>query len=283
VRVGGRTMKNKTGFDLVGLFVGSEGMLGIVTEATIRLIPLPPSRASISASFREIEDAAEAVQQILKAGFLPSALEIADRFTLESARKHLGHQIVPAGNAHLLVDLDGQEKSVQNESAVLESLVKKLGALSVDTAFGEAECEALWDLRRGFSESLKATGLTKLNQDVTVPRGRLVDLVRFAADLQKRSGFPIACFGHAGDGNIHVNVMVPDPNDPKSQQLMDETLDALFEQIIAWDGAITGEHGIGLAKKRWWPQAVSPENLALHQTIKSALDPKRILNPGKFL
>jgi len=283
VRVGGRTMKNKTGFDLVGLFVGSEGMLGIVTEATIRLIPLPPARASISASFREVEDAAEAVQQILKAGFLPSALEIADRFTLESARKHLGHQIVPAGNAHLLVDLDGQEKSVQSELTVLESLVSKFGALSTDTAFGETECEALWDLRRGFSESLKATGLTKLNQDVTVPRGRLVDLVRFAAELQKRSGFPIACFGHAGDGNIHVNVMVPDPDDPKSRERMDETLDALFAQIIAWDGAITGEHGIGLAKKRWWPLAVSAENLALHQTVKSALDPKRILNPGKFL
>jgi len=283
VRVGGRTMKNKTGFDLVGLFVGSEGMLGIVTEATIRLIPLPPARASISASFSEIEDAAEAVQQILRAGFLPSALEIADRFTLESARKHLGHQIVPAGNAHLLVDLDGQEKSVQSELAILESLVKKLGALSIDTAFGETECEALWDLRRGFSESLKATGLTKLNQDVTVPRGRLVDLVKFAADLQKRSGFPIACFGHAGDGNIHVNVMVADPEKPENHQRMDETLDALFEQIIAWGGAITGEHGIGLAKKRWWPQAVSGENLALHQIVKSALDPDRILNPGKFL
>jgi glycolate dehydrogenase FAD-linked subunit len=282
VRLGGRTMKNKTGFDLVGLFVGSEGMLGIVTEATIRLIPLPPARASISASFREIEDAAEAVQQILKAGFLPSALEVADRFTLESARKHLGQQIVP-GNAHLLVDLDGQEKSVQNELAILESLVKKLGALSIDTAFGQSECEALWDLRRGFSESLKATGLTKLNQDVTVPRGRLVDLVRFAGELQKRFGFPVACFGHAGDGNIHVNVMVPDPDKPESRQRMDEALDALFEQIIAWNGAITGEHGIGLAKKRWWPQAVSPENLALHQTVKSALDPNRILNPGKFL
>jgi FAD/FMN-containing dehydrogenase len=172
---------------------------------------------------------------------------------------------------------------VRNELTVLESLVSKFGALSTDAAFGELECEALWDLRRGFSESLKATGLTKLNQDVTVPRGRLVDLVRFAAELQKRSGFPIACFGHAGDGNIHVNVMVPDPDDPKSRERMDETLDALFAQIIAWDGAITGEHGIGLAKKRWWPQAVSPENLALHQTIKSALDPKRILNPGKFL
>src|ERR1700736_5883520 len=135
VRVGGRTHKNKTGFDLVGLFVGSEGMLGVVTEATMRLLPLPPARASISASFREIEDAAEAVQQILRAGFLPSALEIADRFTLESARKHLGHQIVPAGNAHLLVDLDGQEKSVRNELTVLEALVSKFGALSTDAAF----------------------------------------------------------------------------------------------------------------------------------------------------
>src|SRR5258708_36958124 len=118
-------------------------MLGIGTVATIRLIRLLPFRASISASFREIEDAAEAVQQILKAGFLPSALEIADRFTLESARKHLGHQIVPAGNAHQLEDLDGQEKSVRNQSAVLESLVKKLGALGVGAAFGQAVCDAL--------------------------------------------------------------------------------------------------------------------------------------------
>ncbi|MBV9276117.1 MAG: FAD-binding protein [Verrucomicrobia bacterium] len=283
VRVGGRTLKNKTGFDLVGLFVGSEGMLGIVTEATIRLIPLPPARASLSASFSEIENAAEAVQQILQAGFLPSALEIADGFTLDAARKHLGHQIVPAGNAHLLVDLDGQEKSVANDLDILVKLVEKSGALTLDRAFGEKECEALWDLRRGFSESLKATGLTKLNQDITVPRGRLVDLVRFAADLQARSGFPIACFGHAGDGNIHVNVMVANPDAPEMQMRMDKTLDALFEQVIAWQGAITGEHGIGLAKKRWWPQAVSPENLALHQTIKSALDPHRILNPGKFL
>ena len=283
VRVGGRTMKNKTGFDLVGLFVGSEGMLGIVTEATIRLIPLPPARATISASFSEIEEAADAVQQILQAGFLPSALEIADRFTLEAAREHLGHQIVPAGNAHLLVDLDGQEKSVQSELTILGTLLKKLGALTLEQAFGEKECEALWDLRRGFSESLKATGLTKLNQDITVPRGRLVELVRFAAELQNRSGFPIACFGHAGDGNIHVNVMVANPEDPEIQKRMDETLDELFERVIAWDGAITGEHGIGLAKKRWWPKAVSPENLALHQTIKSALDPHRILNPGKFL
>ena len=281
VRVGGRTHKNKTGFDLVGLFVGSEGMLGVVTEVTLRLLPLPPARGSISASFRSIEDAAAAVQQVLAHGFLPSALEIADRFTLEAARHHLLHRIVPEGEAHLLIDLDGQENSVRSEIDALSGLVGSLGALTMETALGEAACEKLWDLRREFSESLKATGLTKLNEDVTVPRGKLVDLVRFAAGLQEKYGFPVACFGHAGDGNIHVNVMVANP--AEATEKMEQALDDLFGYVIGASGAITGEHGIGLAKKRWWPKAVSAENLLLHQTIKHALDPNGILNPGKFL
>ena len=281
VRVGGRTHKNKTGFDLVGLFVGSEGMLGVVTEVTLRLLPLPPARGSISASFRSIEDAAAAVQQVLAHGFLPSALEIADRFTLEAARQHLLHRIIPEGEAHLLIDLDGQENSVRSEIDALSGLVGSLGALTMETALGEAACEKLWDLRREFSESLKATGLTKLNEDVTVPRGKLVDLVRFAAGLQEKYGFPVACFGHAGDGNIHVNVMVANP--AEATEKMEQALDDLFGYVIGASGAITGEHGIGLAKKRWWPKAVSAENLLLHQTIKHALDPNGILNPGKFL
>jgi len=283
VRVGGRTHKNKTGFDLVGLFVGSEGMLGIVTEAILRLLPLPPARASISASFPTVEDAAAAVQLILLRGFLPSALEIADRFTLEAARRHLGREIVPDGNAHLLVDLDGHEASVRSEMEALSAIIKSLGALTLQSAFGDQACESLWDLRRGFSESLKATGLTKLNEDVTVPRGELVQLMKFAGDLQAKYGFPVACFGHAGDGNIHVNVMVADPARAEVRQNMERVLDDLFGFVIASGGAITGEHGIGLAKKRWWPQAVSPESLLLHQTVKRALDPAGILNPGKFL
>jgi glycolate oxidase len=283
VKVGGRTLKNKTGFDLVGLFVGSEGMLGVVTEATLRLLPLPPARASLSAGFPTIESAASAVQGILQSGFLPSALEIADRFTLEAARKHLGKQIVPQGEAHLLIDLDGQEQSVRSELEALTAQLRSLGVLTTESAFGEIECEQLWNLRRGFSESLKATGLTKLNQDVTVPRGRIVELVRFADQLQQRFGFPVACFGHAGDGNIHVNVMVANPDDTQVQMKMDAALDELFHQVICWGGAITGEHGIGLAKKRWWPAAVTKENLRLHQIIKGALDPSGILNPGKFL
>jgi glycolate oxidase len=283
VRVGGRTHKNKTGFDLVGLFVGSEGMLGIVTEATLRLLPLPPARGSISSSFRSIEDAATAVQAILLEGYLPSALEIADRFTLEAARQHLGERIVPEGEAHLLIDLDGQEASVRSEIEALSRLIKSLGALTLEFAFGEGPCEKLWDLRRGFSESLKATGLIKLNEDVAVPRGKLVELMRFAGDLRDRYGFPVACFGHAGDGNIHVNVMVEDPSNPEVGEKAERALDDLFRYVIASGGAITGEHGIGLAKKRWWSQAVSKESIELHQTVKHALDPDGILNPGKFL
>lgn len=283
VRVGGRTHKNKTGFDLVGLFVGSEGMLGVVTEATLRLLPLPPARASISASFSSIENAAAAVQKVLLQGYLPSALEIADRFTLEAARRHLSHQIVPDGEAHLLIDLDGHEEPVRASLEALSSLIKSLGALTLETALGEEACEKLWDLRRGFSESLKATGLTKLNEDVTVPRGKLVELMQFAAGLQERYGFPVACFGHAGDGNIHVNVMVADPDKKEVSEKMERALDDLFQFVIDSGGAITGEHGIGLAKKRWWPKAVSAESIALHQTIKHALDPAGILNPGKFL
>jgi glycolate oxidase len=283
VRLGGRTHKNKTGFDLIGLFVGSEGMLGVVTEATLRLLPLPPARASLSLSFSSIEAAAAAVQKILLEGYLPSALEIADRFTLEAARRHLSRRVVPDGEAHLLIDLDGHEEPVRSSLGALSTLVKSLGALTLEAAFGEEACEKLWDLRRGFSESLKATGLMKLNEDVTVPRGKLVELMRFAGSLQERYGFPVACFGHAGDGNIHVNVMVAEPDKKEVGEKMEQALDDLFRFVIAIGGAITGEHGIGLAKKRWWPQAVSPESIALHQTIKQALDPEGILNPGKFL
>jgi glycolate oxidase len=283
VRLGGRTHKNKTGFDLVGLFVGSEGMLGVVTEATLRLLPLPPARASLSLSFSSIEAAAAAVQKILLEGYLPSALEIADRFTLEAARRHLSRRVVPDGEAHLLIDLDGHEEPVRSSLEALSTLAKSLGALTLEAAFGEEACEKLWDLRRGFSESLKATGLMKLNEDVTVPRGKLVELMRFAGSLQERYGFPVACFGHAGDGNIHVNVMVAEPDKKEVGEKMEQALDDLFRFVIALGGAITGEHGIGLAKKRWWPQAVTRESIALHQTIKHALDPEGILNPGKFL
>ncbi len=284
LRTGGRVHKNKTGFNLIGLFVGSEGMLGVVTEITLRLLPLPPARATLSAAFATMSQAAAAVQEIFAEGFLPSSLEIADNFTLEAARRDLGNSIVPAGSAHLLVDLDGQEESVRSEAAAVRDLLALKKPNALEMAEGEIDCEKLWALRRQFSNSLRATGLTKLNQDVVVPRSRIVDLVEFAENLQVKHGFPLACFGHAGDGNIHVNVMADRYNrEAAVREKVDRALDELFAQVLAWGGVITGEHGIGLAKKRWWPEATSEVARDLHHRLKDILDPDGILNPGKFL
>jgi glycolate oxidase len=284
LRTGGRVHKNKTGFDLIGLFVGSEGMLGVATEITVKLLPLPPARATLSASFDTMSEAAATVQQIFAAGFLPSSLEIADKFTLEAARQDSGSAHVPSGNAHLLVDLDGQEESVGVEMQKVRDLIKNRKPSALEIATNESDCERLWALRREFSNSLRATGLTKLNEDIVVPRSRLVDLSAFAEGLSKRSGFPIACFGHAGDGNIHVNIMADRYNrDTAVREKVQAALDELFAQVLEWGGVITGEHGIGLAKKRWWPEASGAVARDLHWTLKRALDPNNILNPGKFL
>jgi glycolate oxidase len=283
LRTGGRVHKNKTGFSLIGLFVGSEGMLGVVTEITVRLLPLPPARATLSAAFATMAETAATVQAIFQAGFLPAALEIADHFTLDAARRDKGVLHVPAGNAHLLVEVDGQVETVRSEAAALERLIASRNPNSLTTATTEEQCENLWALRRDFSNSLRATGLTKLNEDVVVPRSRLVELIEFAEALQKRHEFPIACFGHAGDGNIHVNIMAADYDDPAVQKKVERALDELFQQVLAWGGVITGEHGIGLAKKRWWPEATSEVAREAHHAIKDALDPAGILNPGKFL
>ena len=283
LRTGGRLHKNKTGFDLVGIFTGSEGMLGVVTEATLRLIPKPASRAMLAAIFPEFDMAAAAVQAILNAGHLPSALEITDTFTLAAARKKLGAETFPPGDAHLIVEIDGRPAATLSEIEELHQLLTSLGATFIERAPDEASCERIWKLRREFSFSLRDTGLTKLNEDIVVPRSKLVELVTFARQLEKDTGIPIACFGHAGDGNIHTNLMVRDYEDPAIRAQADAALDLLFTWILANHGAITGEHGVGLAKKPWIRQALGEVSFATHRTLKNALDPNGILNPGKFL
>jgi len=282
VKLGGRTHKNKTGFDLHRLFVGSEGLLGVVTEATLKLLPLPPFRANLAVGFNSMPAAVRTLHAILDAGFLPAALEIADAFTLAAAYKRTKSERLRGCRAHLIVELDGQPRSVRDEIRTLQRIVAKQKPLFVEVGLGSKQCEAVWQIRREFSYSLRDTGLTKLNQDIVVPRSRLEDLFKFAARLQKKHGLPIACFGHAGDGNIHSNVMV-DYTKPGAKRRSEAALDELFRQVLAWGGSITGEHGIGIAKKRWWPLAVSPTARQLHATVKRALDPKGILNPGKFV
>ena len=284
LKCGGRTHKNKQGFDLAGLFVGSEGLLGVVTEATLRLLPHPPARATLAASFRSFREAADSVQKIFAAGFLPCALEIADPFTLQSAREFLGREIAPGAKSLVLVELDGQAESVKGECAALAKLLRKMDAIRVLTAFGDEDCEKLWGLRRAYSQSLKATGLTKLNEDVVVPRGKLVELAEFGERLAKKYGHPVACFGHAGDGNIHVNIMAKNYHtDRRVKAEVDRALDELFTWVLKAGGVITGEHGIGLAKKPWWTQAVDKVGRDTHTALKAALDPTGILNPGKFV
>jgi glycolate oxidase len=282
LRLGGRTHKNKTGFDLVRLFVGSEGLLGVITEATLKLIPLPPFRATLAAGFSSMPNAVRALQAILAAGFLACALELADQFTLAAAAKYTGSKRLGVCKAHLIVELDGQETSVRGELPVVERIIRRFRPQFVERGLGDAECEKVWQIRRDFSFSLRATGLTKLNQDIVVPRGKLEDLFNFAARLQKKFRLQLACFGHAGDGNIHTNIMV-DFTQPGAKKRSEAALDELFRWVLAHGGAITGEHGIGLAKKRWWPLAVSKEVRDVHGELKRTLDPKGILNPGKFV
>jgi glycolate oxidase len=281
-KLGGRTHKNKTGFDLHRLFVGSEGLLGVITGATLKLIPLPPFRANLAVGFSSMNAAVRALQSIFAAGFLPCAAELADEFTLAAAAKRTGSKRLLGCKAHLIVELDGQEASVRGEIADVEKIIRKQKPLFVENGFGAAECEAVWQIRREFSYALRDTGLTKLNEDVVVPRGKLEDLFQFAAALQKKHGLQLACFGHAGDGNIHTNVMV-DYTQSGAKKRSEKCLDDLFRWVIASGGAITGEHGIGLAKKRWWPQAVPENSRELHRVVKKALDPHGILNPGKFV
>ena len=283
LRSGGRLHKNKTGFDLIGIFTGSEGMLGIVTEATLRLIPKPASRAMLAAIFPEFEMAAAAVQAILNAGHLPSALEITDRFTLAAARKKLGAETFPPGDAHLIVEIDGRPAATLSEIEELHQLLTHLGATFIERAPDDASCERIWKLRREFSFSLRDTGLTKLNEDIVVPRSKLVELVSFARKLEQDTGIPIACFGHAGDGNIHTNLMVRDYQNPQIRAHADAALNLLFTWVLENNGAITGEHGVGLAKKPWIRQALGEVSFATHRSLKHALDPNGILNPGKFL
>jgi glycolate oxidase len=282
LQLGGRTHKNKIGFDLAKLFVGSEGMLGVVTEATLKLIPLPPFRACLAVGLSSTRDASRAIRALFTDGFLPSALELADSFTLAAAVKRTGSKLLAGCGAHMIVELDGQERSVRSELKQLEKSVRTASPIFVQRAFGAAQSEKLWQLRREFSYALRDTGLKKLNEDIVVPRGRLEDLFQFAERLQDKHGFPVACFGHAGDGNIHVNIMV-DPAQPGTEKRQTAALDELFQFVVNIGGAITGEHGIGLAKKRWWPTATSQELRNLHRTIKNALDPAGILNPGKFV
>ena len=254
-RLGGRTHKNKAGFDLTRLFVGSEGLLGIVTEATLKLLPLPPYRACLAVGFGSTRAAARALRAIFAEGFLPSALELADAFTLAAALKRTGSRLLAGCGAHMIVELDGQKSSVMSELRSLERCLRAANPLFIQRGCGPEGAEKIWQVRREFSYALRDTGLTKLNEDVVVPRGRwkISSASRPACKRNIGSRWPASVTRAMVTSTL---ILWWTPAEPNTQARQEAALDELFQFVLSIGGVITGEHGIGLAKKRgghWQP------------------------------
>ncbi len=282
VNTGSKAVKNVVGYDLTQLLVGSEGTLAIITKVTLRLIPKPPAAATLLAMFADVQGAVDGVSTLIARRIVPAAIELIDGDSLQAAHDHLGEAIVPAGlHAVLIVECDGTQAAVDSEIDVVANACRDAGAARVTVATDEAERAKLWNVRRLISPSLKATGLVKFNHDVVVPRGRVPELFAVVQELKDRFGLRIASFGHAGDGNIHVNLMIK-KGDESERARAKQAERILFERVVALEGSISGEHGIGFAKAPYLSLELSSEEIALMKRVKSAFDPNGILNPGKI-
>ena len=282
IRTGSKAVKNVVGYDLTQLLVGSEGTLAIVTEITLRLVPLPPARAALSAWFADVTSAVDGVSAVIRAGVVPAALELVDEPSLHAVEAFVGGALVPPGaTALVVIECDGMPTGVEEEVDRVQAAVAGAGAVSVVRARDEAERDRVWFVRRQLSFSLRATGAYKINHDVVVPRGRVPDLFAEVERLRREHRLPIACFGHAGDGNIHVNLLI-DQGDPDQRARAALAERELFARVVALEGSISGEHGIGFTKAKHLEVELSPDVIALMQRVKAAFDPAGILNPGKI-
>ncbi len=282
IHTGSKAVKNVVGYDLTQLLVGSEGTLAIITKITLRLVPKPLASATALVAFPSIQAAVDAVSAIIAARAVPVALELIDRASLDAVHTHTGDVIVPANvDAVLIVETDGSADGAREEMDRVEAACRRAGAVTISRANSDAERDRIWSVRRAVSLALKATGLVKVNHDVVVPRGRVPQLFDVVAALKRDYGLPIACFGHAGDGNIHVNIMLR-PGDTAARARAAEAERVLFERVVALEGSISGEHGIGFAKRAYIGLELSAEEIALMRRVKRAFDPHGILNPGKI-
>jgi glycolate oxidase len=281
ILTGGRVVKNVVGYDLTHLLVGSEGTLAILTKIILRLIPKPPVAATLRATFPDMAMALDAVLRLLRARVMPAALEVVDRESLEAVTRYLdGASLAPAGTeALLLIEVDGLSERVSEEAARVEDACREAGATELLRATGDDERAELWRVRRELSPALKTIAPVKFNHDVVVPKGRILELFALVNDLRARHGLRIPCFGHVGDGNIHVNIMVEE--DAAQRERAHTAEGELFRGVVALGGSISGEHGIGFAKAAYIGLELSDETIALMKRIKLAFDPRGILNPGK--
>jgi glycolate oxidase len=282
VRTGSKAVKNVVGYDLTQLLVGSEGTLAIITEVTLRLIPKPPVRVTLSAPFSNVRWAVDAVTGMIARRVVPAAIELVDGESLRAVEVYLGRAVVPVGStAMVIVECDGVEAAVAEEIRLVETACREAGADALRFAASDVEREEVWDVRRQLSSALRSTGLLKINHDVVVPRGRVPELLDTVGELAREYRLRVASFGHAGDGNIHVNLMV-DRHDAGELARARQAEQRLFERVVALEGSISGEHGIGFVKAPYLSIELSAHEIALMKRVKAAFDPAGILNPGKI-
>jgi len=281
IRTGGKTVKNVVGFDLTGLMCGSEGMLGIITEATLKLLPMPEATATVRANFRSMEEACRVLTKFTPHGLLPMAMEVIDKYCIDAVEDNYAFGLSRDANAILLVAVDGSHQEVERNAQLVEQVISENGGFDVLRARSKDEEDKLWDVRRAISPSLMKYGTLKINEDVVVPRSRVPELVAKIEEIGKRNNVFVANFGHAGDGNIHVNFVV-DRNNVEEVARARQCVSETFKLSVELGGTISGEHGIGYVKAPYLDYAVDPQTLEIMKAIKKLFDPNGILNPGKM-
>ncbi len=280
IQCGGAYTKDATGYDLTHLIVGSEGTLALIVEATLKLAPRPRTQAGLRVLYRDAQAAAAAVSRVMAQPVTPTMLEFMDARSLELLRRN-GAQVPEAG-AMLLIEADGDDDTLPYLLNALAEAAEGDGMLALDVATDGSARDRLWAARRALSPALKSIAPGKINEDVVVPVSRIPELVEGVQRLSVEADLPIVTFGHAGNGNLHVNILYH-PDDAGENARAHATLPKVFELALALGGTLSGEHGIGIAKRDFMAQAFSPATLATMRAIKQALDPDGILNPGKVL
>jgi len=282
VQTGVVTAKGVVGYDLTRLLVGSEGTLAVITKVTLRLVPLPRSKKTMLAFYGDVAEAMRTVTGLVRRGVVPTTLEFLDRVCLDCVREEMGLAVPPGVEALLLMEVDGDEGLVERDAERVRKTAVANGAVQFQTAGSRDEAERLWAARRNVSPALQVLRPGKVSEDVVVPRSRLPDLIGFLRRISASHGQPIAAFGHAGDGNIHVHVLL-DPDLPEERAATDRIVLELFQEVIRMGGTLSGEHGVGITKAPYIGLELTRPVRDLMRRLKRAFDPNDILNPGKIL
>ena len=281
IKTGGETLKSVAGYDLTKLFVGSEGTLGIITKIILKLLPKPAAKKTMLIFFDSIDGAAESVSEIIKAKIIPTTLEFMDKATISCIRGSSAIAIPESCQAILIIEVDGDPEVLDTQAGKILAITSPLGTIDTMIAETPEESEEIWQVRRIVSPSLRKINPDKFNEDIVVPRSKVPEMIRILEQLSDKYDVPIVNFGHAGDGNIHVNIMV-DITEAGMEQTVDTLLSIIFQEAIKLKGSISGEHGIGTAKAKYLEMELGEATLTCMKTIKQALDPENILNPGKI-